>query len=54
MSYLYDNMRSKGVSGYIKEARDYAKEFLLTAAAQRNRNYLEDKILFNLQLFYAL
>lgn len=36
---------------YIKEARDYAKEFLLTAAAQRNRNYLEDKILFNIDNF---
>ena len=36
---------------YIKEARDYAKEFLLTAAAQRKRNYLEDKILFNIDDF---
>lgn len=36
---------------YIKEAGDYAKEFLLTAAAQRNRNYLEDKILFNIDDF---
>lgn len=36
---------------YIKEARDYAEEFLLTAAAQRNRNYLQDKILFNIDDF---
>lgn len=36
---------------YIKEAREYAEEFLLTAAAQRNRNYLEDKILFNIDDF---
>ncbi|MFQ7118828.1 MAG: hypothetical protein ACLRPW_01470 [Intestinibacter sp.] len=35
---------------YIKEARDYAR-ILLTAAAQRNRNYLEDKILFNIDDF---
>ncbi len=32
---------------YIKEAYDYAKEFLLTSAAQRNRNYLSGKILFD-------
>ena len=31
---------------YIKESYDYALEFFLTGAAQRNRNYLEHKILF--------
>ncbi|MDO5010013.1 MAG: selenide, water dikinase SelD [Intestinibacter bartlettii] len=36
---------------YIKEARQYADEFLLTAAAQRNRNFLESKILFNIDDF---
>lgn len=36
---------------YIKEARNYANEFLLTAAAQRNRNYLQGKVLFNIDDF---
>ena len=36
---------------YIKEARQYADEFLLTAAAQRNRNFLQDKVLFNIDDF---
>lgn len=36
---------------YIKEAREYADEFLLTAAAQRNRNFLESKVLFNIDDF---
>ena len=36
---------------YIEEARQYADEFLLTAAAQRNRNFLESKILFNIDDF---
>lgn len=36
---------------YIKEARQYADEFLLTAAAQRNRNFLQDKVLFNIYDF---
>lgn len=36
---------------YIKEARQYADEFLLTAAAQRNRNFLKDKVLFNIDDF---
>ena len=36
---------------YIKEARHYADEFLLTAAAQRNRNFLQDKVLFNIYDF---
>lgn len=31
---------------YIKEAYDYANEFLLTAAAQRNRNHLEPYVSF--------
>ncbi len=36
---------------YIKEARQYADEFLLTAAAQRNRNFLESKVSFNIDDF---
>ncbi|WP_442908404.1 selenide, water dikinase SelD [Intestinibacter sp.] len=36
---------------YIEEAKNYASEFLLTAAAQRNRNFLEDKVLFNIDDF---
>lgn len=36
---------------YIKEARQYADEFLLTAAAQRNRNFLQDRVLFNIDDF---
>lgn len=36
---------------YIEEAREYASEFLLTAAAQRNRNFLESKVLFNIDDF---
>ena len=36
---------------YIKEARQYADEFLLTAAAQRNRHFLQDKVLFNIDDF---
>ena len=36
---------------YIKEARQYADEFLLTAAAQRNRNFLQDKVFFNIDDF---
>ena len=36
---------------YIKEARQYADEYLLTAAAQRNRNFLQDKVLFNIDDF---
>lgn len=31
---------------YIKEAYDYAKEFLITAGGQRNRRHLKDKVLF--------
>ena len=31
---------------YIKEAKEAADEFLLTAAAQRNRNHLEGKVSF--------
>ena len=31
---------------YIKEAKEKAEEFLLTAAAQRNRNHLEGKVEF--------
>lgn len=31
---------------YISEAREAAEEFLLTAAAQRNRNHLEKKVSF--------
>lgn len=31
---------------YIEEAYDYAKEFLITAAAQKNRKYLNGKIKF--------
>ena len=30
---------------YISEAYDYAAEFLLTAAAQRNRNFMKDKLI---------
>jgi selenide,water dikinase len=29
---------------HIDEAYSYAEQFLLTAAAQRNRNYLKDKV----------
>lgn len=36
---------------YIKEARQYAEEFLLTAAAQRNRNFIENKVLFEIDDF---
>ena len=36
---------------YIKEARQYADEFLLTSAAQRKRNFLQDKVLFNIDDF---
>lgn len=36
---------------YIKEARQYAEEFLLTAAAQRNRNFIESKVLFEIDDF---
>jgi selenide,water dikinase len=31
---------------YIKEAEDYANEFLLTAAAQRNRNFVSEYVHF--------
>jgi len=31
---------------YIPEARGYAEEFLITAAGQRNRNYLGDRVEF--------
>ena len=31
---------------YITEARDYADEFLLTAAGQRNRNFIGDNVKF--------
>lgn len=31
---------------YIKEAYDYAEEFFLTAAAQRNRNFIEEYVEF--------
>ncbi len=31
---------------YIPEARDYADEFLLTAAGQRNRNFVGNNVLF--------
>ena len=32
---------------YIKEAYDYASEFLITAGGQKNRRHLQDKIKFN-------
>ena len=38
-------LQSKSVP-YIKEAYDYANEFLLTAAGQRNRNFVENYIDF--------
>ncbi|MDO4555658.1 MAG: selenide, water dikinase SelD [Lachnospiraceae bacterium] len=36
---------------YIPEAREYADEFLLTAAAQRNRNFIGDQVEFRIQDF---
>ncbi|MGN1318601.1 MAG: selenide, water dikinase SelD [Lachnospirales bacterium] len=39
---------------YIKEAEDYANEFLLTAAAQKNRNYLKDFVKFNKNVSFAM
>lgn len=36
---------------YIEEARGYAEEFLLTAAGQRNRNFLQDKVSFEIDDF---
>lgn len=36
---------------YISEARAYAEEFLLTAAAQRNRNFFGDGVKFEIEDF---
>ncbi len=36
---------------YIPQARQYADEFLLTAAAQRNRNFLGDQVEFQMEDF---
>ncbi len=36
---------------YIKEAYDYAKDFIYTSGGQRNRNYLGDKINFEISDF---
>ncbi len=36
---------------YIKEAYDYAKEFIYTSGGQRNRNYLGDKVDFKVSDF---
>jgi len=39
---------------YIKESMDYANDFLITGAAQRNRNYLNNKIHFSQGISFAL
>lgn len=39
---------------YIKESIYYANEFFLTGAAQRNRNYLENKIEFAKDISFAM
>lgn len=43
-------IESKNVP-YISEAREYAQGFLLTAAGQRNRNHLEEKVRFEIEDF---
>lgn len=40
------NIESKQVL-YIKEAKEYAEEFLITSAGQKNRKYLEGKVYLN-------
>ena len=43
-------LQSKAIP-YIKEAYDYANEFLLTAAGQRNRNFVEPYVEFKMDDF---
>ncbi|MEQ8155541.1 MAG: selenide, water dikinase SelD [Clostridiaceae bacterium] len=45
MTQKHYTMRIDGNSiPYIKEAYDYAKEFLITSAGQKNRNFLKGKV----------
>ena len=39
---------------HIPEALDYAREFLITGAAQRNRNYLEEYLEFGSDVDFAM